>query len=226
MTHISNVHTHLIETVLQDTERESIVEVLRIVRVDGAGEDLTEVLTFCIILWSDLSRDFVCRLLHILRIFIRQTILCKNGVHLRVVLATLSKNSDHLTNNMPTLLLRPFHNLHNHLLSFLRLVKHSLRNNDVTIRMLTLRSHISRIVLYVHGAHKLRLLPFQDFRNNSLADMMVSSRHHRDTHTVSIKSIHRVSLCHKNLWLVGTVWLERVLSRTLSDERTLHCLTL
>ena len=127
---------------------------------------------------------------------------------------------------MPTLLLWPFHNLHNHLLTFLRLVKHAFRNNDITIRMLTFWSHISRIVLYVHSTHKLRLLPLKDFSDYSLTNMMVSSRHHRNAHTVSIKSIHRVTLCHKNLWLVGSVWLERVLSRTFSYERTFHCLTL
>ena len=64
--------------------------VFGITRVDGAGEHLAIILTLSKVSLSNLGTDFFCRLFHILRIFIWQTILGEDGMHLSIVVAHLA----------------------------------------------------------------------------------------------------------------------------------------
>ena len=75
MAHIGNVNTHLPKAFVEPFDRECIVKVLGIMRVNGAGEDITEVFTLRLVLLCNLCRDFLCGLFHSFRIDIRQAVL-------------------------------------------------------------------------------------------------------------------------------------------------------
>ena len=69
--HVCNVHTHLPIAIGKLHDRERIVEVFGVFRVDGAGKHLTEILTLTNLFGCNLSRDAFCSLLNCLGILIR-----------------------------------------------------------------------------------------------------------------------------------------------------------
>ena len=65
------MNTYLPVTILQSLDTEGIIKVLGILRVDGAGEYLAEVLSFFVILFCDFAAYLVGCIFYILWIFIR-----------------------------------------------------------------------------------------------------------------------------------------------------------
>ena len=110
--HIGDVHAHLPESVLQLSDGERVVEVLRILRVDGAGEHVAEVLALGIVRRCYLCRNLLGSLLHVLRILIRQAVLREDGVHLHVVVARLAEHVDNLADHVAVILVGPLHDAH------------------------------------------------------------------------------------------------------------------
>ena len=86
------------------TNAQRIVEVLGVLGVDGASEDLAEVLTARYLLRSNARLNLLGGLLDMLGIVVRQTILCKDGVHLYIVVALFAQHVDDLTDNVLRLL--------------------------------------------------------------------------------------------------------------------------
>ena len=81
MSYIRDMHTYFPASVIQLTDRQSIVEVFCIFRVDGKGQDFTEVFTLGDLFLRNGIRYFICSLLHTLRISIRQTEFGQYRVH-------------------------------------------------------------------------------------------------------------------------------------------------
>ena len=75
MAHVGNVNTHLPQPFIELFDRECVVKVLGIVRVDGAGEDITEVFSLGFVLLRDFSGNPFCGLFHGFWIDIRQAVL-------------------------------------------------------------------------------------------------------------------------------------------------------
>ena len=131
MAYVGYVYAHLIQAVRQASQGESVVKVLCVVRVDGAGEDVAEVLALGVVSLRDFSRQFLRGVLHVFRIGVWQPVLRQDGVHLRGVVACLSEYRRHFSYDMPVFVLRPFHHPHNHLVVHRRPVQQSLRHDDV-----------------------------------------------------------------------------------------------
>ena len=91
---IGDMHPDLIAPFRKRAEGEGVVEVLRITRVDGAGQHPTEVLTLCELLFGDLGRECFSSLLYGLGIAIGEAELSEDGVHLRRVVAGLTEDID------------------------------------------------------------------------------------------------------------------------------------
>ena len=68
---VCNVHTHLPIAVGKLHDRERIVEVFSVFRVDGASEHLSKILTFANLFGCNFSRNAFCSLLNCLGILIR-----------------------------------------------------------------------------------------------------------------------------------------------------------
>ena len=83
---------------LPDAQR--IVEVFGVLRVNGAGEHLAEVLTTLDLLLRDARVYLLGSILDILRILVRQPILCQDGMHLDIIVALLTQDINDLAYNV------------------------------------------------------------------------------------------------------------------------------
>ena len=128
--HVGDVNAHLPESVLELSDGERVVEVLCILRVNGAGEDIAEVLALGVVLRRYLRRNLLGSLLHVLRILIRQAVLREDGVHLHVVVASLSEHVDNFANHVAVILVGPFHDAHHSVVTVLATFQLSARNDD------------------------------------------------------------------------------------------------
>ena len=91
---VGDMHPDFIAPFRKRAEGEGVVEVLRITRVDGAGQHSTEVLTLCEFLLGDLGRECFGSLLYGLGIAIGEAELGEDGMHLRGVIAGLTEDID------------------------------------------------------------------------------------------------------------------------------------
>ena len=91
---VGDMHPDFIAPFRKRAEGEGVVEVLRITRVDGAGQHPTEVLTLCELLFGDLGRECFGSLLYGLGIAIGEAELSEDGMHLRRVIAGLTEDID------------------------------------------------------------------------------------------------------------------------------------
>ena len=94
MADVGDMHPDFVAPFRKRAEGEGVVEVLRITRVDGAGQHPTEVLTLCELLFGDLGRECFGSLLYGLGIAIGEAELSEDGVHLRRVVAGLTEDID------------------------------------------------------------------------------------------------------------------------------------
>ena len=144
MRHVGDVNAHLPKSVLELSDRERVVEVLCVLRVDGAGEDVAEVLALGVVL-----RRYLCRnlLLHVLRILIRQAILCEDGVHLHVVVASLSEHVHHFANHVAVVLVGPLDDAHHGVVTVLAAFQLAARNDYAVSQHVCRRDERAEVVV-------------------------------------------------------------------------------
>ena len=92
MRDVSDMHAHLVITVGELAERNSIVEVFSIGRVDCKGENISEILADLDLFRGDGLRDAVGRVLHFGREAVGQVEFRQDGVHLGFILTGSAKN--------------------------------------------------------------------------------------------------------------------------------------
>ena len=91
---------------------EGSIEIFGILRVDSAGEYLSEVLTFLVVLFCDFARNLVGSILYVFRIFIRQSVLCEDRVHFYIIVTHLSEDVNNFTDRAFVFSIRPFDDTH------------------------------------------------------------------------------------------------------------------
>ena len=116
--HVGYVHTYFPHTVLHLLDGYGVVKVLGVARVDCDGKGVAEVLSLGYLLFSDARIYLVGCRFHILRILVWQSVLSEYGMHLGVVVSSLSEDIYHLTYGV-TLLHGPVYNPHHHLVTVL-----------------------------------------------------------------------------------------------------------
>ena len=214
------MHTHFPETTLQLTDRKSIVEVLGILGVDGTGEHITHILTTVDLLLGDGSIDLLCRLLHILRILVRQVILGKDGMHLGIVLTRLSEDIHHRTDDVLMFVVRPLYHLYHRLVVGLTTLQLTLGDDDVVDKSRILGHQEGHILLHPQTTYNLVTTALYDLDHHRLLDMLVTTSHIRHLHTVAVHRRHRVTFCHEHR-RTAIIWQERVAAIRLTTEHTL-----
>ena len=202
------------------TNAQRIVEVLGILRVDGAGEDVAEVLTTGYLLWRDAWLYLLGSLLDVMGILIRQTILCQDGVHLYVVVALLAQHVDDFTDNVLRFLRRPLRNLDDSLVARLAALQLLLRNEDIVYKDVTLGNQEGIVFLHLQLTDCLVALVTQNLDDHRFLDMLLAASHIGHLHTVAIHSKQRVALTDEH-GCAAIVGLERVLAVGLADEGSL-----
>ena len=131
VTHVGNVHTHLPKPLVEQADRESIVEVFGVSRVDGAGKHVAKILAFVVILLRNLGRNALGRLFGRLRISVGKSILSKDGVHLGIVFARSPKHIHHLAHDIFVVGIRPLGDFHHSLIARFAPLEFAFRYKDV-----------------------------------------------------------------------------------------------
>ena len=103
------MHTDLPQFTLF-ANRQRIIKVLGILRVDGTGKHIAKILTALYLLFRNTRFYLLCRILDSLRILVGQTVLRQNSVHLHIVVALLTQNVNNLTHDILRVLRRPLRN--------------------------------------------------------------------------------------------------------------------
>ena len=146
MADISDMYTNLVLSVCDGTKTQCIVKVLSILGVDGTGKHLTEVLTTTNLLWGDARIYFLSSLFNMLRIFVRESVLCQDGMHLHIVVAFLTQHVNHFAHDILGILRRPLGDFDNCLFTGLSTFQFLFRYQDIMHEDVTL-SHQEGIVL-------------------------------------------------------------------------------
>ena len=172
MTHIGDVYTHFPQSFLQRFDRDGIVEVLSITWVNGNGEGVAEVLPLGDLFRRDASVQLIGSSFHFLWIFVRQTKLCEDGVHLCVVITLVAQHIYHLTNRV-TSFLRPVDDLHHHFLPILCPFQFFHRDNNVALQDARRHRQKRHTVLHIQGTDK-RFLSTLHYFNDFTMQLMVA----------------------------------------------------
>ena len=225
MAHVGYVYAYLPQPVLKLLDRQRVVEVLGVLRVDGAGEGVAEVLAFGIVFGRYLSRNLLGSLLHVLRILIRQAVLCKDSVHLDVVVASLAQHVHHFAYHISMVLVGPFHDVNDSVVAVLATLQLASRNDDAVGKYVGWRDEGAQVVVERQSSDERILCTLEYFDNLRLLDMVLASCHTCESHAVAGQSPHRVALSHKDRF-VRIVGHYAVLAVGLTLEHTLLHLTL
>ena len=220
MAHVGYVYAYLPKSVLKLLYRQRIVEVLGVLRVDGAGESVAEVLAFGIVFGCYLSRNLLGSLLYVLRILVRQTVLCKYSVHLNIVVASLAQHVHHLAYHIAMVLVGPFHDVNDSVVAVLAALQLASRNDDAVGKYVGWRDEGAQVVVERQSSDERILRTFEYFDNLRLLDMVLASCHTCETHAVAGQCPHRVALSHKDRF-VRTVGHYAVLAVCLALEHAL-----
>ena len=162
MGYIGNVYAHFPQARLERTDREGIVEVLRVLRVDGESSDGAEIFTLGIVFGCNDIRNLVGCSFHVFRIDIWQTELRQDGMHLGVVVSGLSQDVDNLTDRVLGIF-RPFGDFHHGLVAILSALQHVAWNEDVIGQRTVFGEEESIELVHLQCAHKGVLGTFDDF---------------------------------------------------------------
>ena len=126
MCHVGYVYAYLVLCVLsvlirQPLERQGVVKILGVSRIDGEGEHIAHIAPAVNLLCADVG-IYLFGLLHrLVGIVVRQSVLGKYSVHLCLVLSALPQHLNHLTHRR-TFARGGVDDLHDHLVAILRTV--------------------------------------------------------------------------------------------------------
>ena len=165
--HIGNVDTHFPHAFLDRADGDGIVEVLGIARVDGEGEHIAEVLALGNLLGRDAWVDAVGSLLHSLWVFVWQTKLSQDGMHLSVVVSALAEDVNHFADRVAGILW-PRGDLHQCLLARVSSLQLVDRDEDVVRQRTVGIDEEGKLLAHLQTADERLLVALDDFDDLSV----------------------------------------------------------
>ena len=216
--HVGNVDADL-EKFVFFPNRQGIVEVLCVVRVDGASPYIAEILALSEVFRRHLARNLVGSLLDLLRIAVGQAVLRQNRVHFGVVFALLTENVDDLAHHIAMLRVGPLRDAHQCLVVAFSAHQLAFRDENVLHNEIVLRHEEGDVAIDAQRSYKRVLRPLQNLQNLRLANVVPTACHQRKTHAVTVLRPQRIALRDENR-LVGAVGNNRILAVQLPDEAT------
>ena len=141
-------------------------------------------------------------------------------MHLHVVVALLAQDVDDFADDVLRLLRRPLRDFHHSLVARLAALQFLLRYQHVVYEDVSLCHEEGIVLLHLQLAHGLVDLMRQDLHHHRLLHVPFTAGHHGHAHAVAIHGKQRIALRDEDA-LAAVVGLERVLTVSLADERTL-----
>ena len=197
MRYVGDMNTNLPQSVIQLSDTQCIVKVLGVLRVDGAGKHFTKILATGYFLCRNSSIYLLSSLFHILRILIRQVILSQYGVHLCIVLASLTQYINYTSDDVLMLLIGPLYYLNHSLVVGFSALKFALGYDDIVYKGCIRCYQEGHILLYTQLTYDSIMGSLNYLNNHSLLDMLVATSHQRYFHAIAVHCRHRVSLGHE-----------------------------
>ena len=191
------MHTHFPVSVIQLASRKGIVKVLGIFRVDGKGQDLTEILTLGNFFFRDNFRYLICRLFHIFRISIRQAEFCQYRMHFGCILTGHTQNIDHFTQRVLGFV-RPFNDTDNGFIAILAAFQFFFRDKYIVCQRLVLGDEEGKAFRYLQFADKCLFLAFQYFDHFGFRFSALAFGKQLHLHFITVHRMSGIPFRHEN----------------------------
>ena len=163
----------------------SIVQILRVLAVDSNDSALTQVTAACQLALFNRLWHLARSLEHLVREGQRQVILLDNRQNLQAHIANIAQNLGNLALGL-AMLLRPFGDFYNDLLSVLRAVKIFAHNIYILTDALVVRRYKGKILTLGEDAHNLVIRMRDNTQNLALRLFALRRSVHTRQHTVII----------------------------------------
>ena len=191
--HVGYMHANLPVARLELADRQRVIEVLGVLRVDGECRHVAHVAALGELLGRQVVRNLVGGLFQRLRVRVRQSVLGKYGVHLGVVVAHIAEHINDFAYRA-AVAHAPLHYLHNGFLSVLAAVQIVHRNENIAGKNLVVNTQ-ERIVsphLQHTDERVLRTLQYLHHLAFGLAALRTGVEEH--THTVLVQCVAQTAL--------------------------------
>src|SRR3712207_2890593 len=183
---------------VEQADGEGVVEVLGVAGIDGAGEHLAEVLALVKVFLRYLAGYLLGGFLHGLGVFIGQSVLGEDGVHLDVVVARLSQDVDDFADGALAFLVGPLRYAHDGLVVCLAAFYLSAGYDDVVGQHVGLGYEVGHVLVYLQAAHEGVFLAFEYLDDLRFLDVVDAAGHEREFHFVAGEGAHGVALRHED----------------------------
>ena len=190
MRHVGDVDSHFVVAVLQAFERQRVVEVLGIGRVDGESQRLAVV--------AAAFEVFLCRCLDFLgfafgigRKIEREVVFRQYRLHLDIVVARPSQPLHHASHGVVHLL-GPVGHLHHSLLAVLGTAQVAEGNEDVDHHIAVVAHQEGEFLHLLHASHKACLGALQYLYHLAFRLVHFALRKHQHLHRVAVQGVARV----------------------------------
>ena len=220
MAHIGDVNADFPVAVLEFLDRQRVVKVLGIGRVDGERRHVAHVTALGDLLGGDAGLQGLGGLGDVLGILVRQPELGQDGVNLGIVLASDTQHVNHLTDGRVGIL-GPVDDLRNHLVTRPASRQLVQRDEDVGRQELAVDGQLGKIFHYLQRAHKHLLLALEDFDDLGFGSLAMTSGADMHQHAVAVERMQRVTLLDSDGLTVVAGGIHAVLTVTATDEDTL-----
>lgn len=192
MAHVGDVYTDFPVAVLEFLNRQGVVKVLGIGRVDGERGHIAHIDALGNLLGGDARLQGFGSLGNVLGILVGQAKLSQDSMNLGIVLTSHTQHVNHLADGRVGIL-GPVHNLDDHLVTGLAAGKFVERDEDIGGQELAICCQLGKILQHLQGADKHLLLALQDSHHFGLGFHAVARRPDVNQHTVTVQGMHRVA---------------------------------
>ena len=214
------MYAHFPLTLFERTDRNGVVKVLGVLRVNRYGQHIAHVEAAGHFFGRDSGFYFLGSAFYVGGILVGQTVLGKDGVHFGIVFALLTKDVYHLPYGTLRIL-GPFHNLHQSLVACLTTLERRLGNKNVGRQRAAFGNEEGVILFHLELPDKGILHAFHNLRYLRLTSMPMSAGKHRNSYAVAVEGMHRISLAHENI-LSAIVGHENIMPIALAAEGSYH----
>ena len=184
------MNTNLPQLVAETLYGKRIVEVFGIFRVNGAGPHIAEVFALGKIQLRYLATDLVGSLLYFLRVFIGQSVLREDGMHLDIIVASLSEYVYDFADEILVVGIRPLGDPYQSTVVGLSSLQLLLGDEYVVNKKVLLRDEKRYIFPHFQTPDERIFLSLQNVNDHCLFDMSFAASHELYPDTVAVECCH------------------------------------
>ncbi len=188
MCHVGNVYAHFPVAVLEFLDRDGVVEILGVFRVDGKRGHAAHVAPACNLFFGDALVDFLGGLNHLLGVFVGQTEFSEDGMDFGIVLAGHAQHIDYFAHRAVGVL-RPFHNACHGLVAGLASLEFVDGYENVGSQEFAVGGQMGKIFLHLQCAYEHLLFGLDDFKHFGLGFESGARSAYVHQHAVAVEGV-------------------------------------